>query len=376
MKQKNGKYIFLFHDYEVINFLIEREKPSGGAAVQAYGWMKGLMEIGQKVILVTHFNESQKLKAASHQLEIHNTFDADKGIRWVRWIYYRIPFIFRQLKSLKPDYLYLPVPSWHTFVFGIACSLLGVKLIQRISNDNLVDHRIFQNTSKLKAHFLNQGLKMSYCILCQNNYQFEKIKQRFPKKKVLKIFNPFYIEYQPSKIVAAKDYIAWVGLFQYQKNLSQLFEIASLLSKENFRIAGELLEGTDQETLLSIEKLKALPNVSFVGFLPRIKVLPFLENAKFLLNTSHYEGFSNTFIESMYAGTPIISSTKVNPDNIILNNKLGLIYHDALDLEKQLEKTTESCREIMASNCKTYVNQHHHYKKLSRELLDFLEKEL
>ncbi|WP_394334865.1 hypothetical protein [Aquiflexum balticum] len=36
--------------------------------------------------------------------------------------------------------------------------------------------------------------------------------------------------------------------------------------------------------------------------------MEFLNQAKFLLSTSRYEGFSNTFHESMIVGTPILTT--------------------------------------------------------------------
>ena len=44
---------------------------------------------------------------------------------------------------------------------------------------------------------------------------------------------------------------------------------------------------------------KFLPNIKFVGFIPRNEISSFLGDAYLLLNTSFYEGFSNTFLESL-----------------------------------------------------------------------------
>jgi hypothetical protein len=35
---------FLFYDDKIINLMVREEKPTGGAAVQAYGWMQPLID--------------------------------------------------------------------------------------------------------------------------------------------------------------------------------------------------------------------------------------------------------------------------------------------------------------------------------------------
>lgn len=67
---------------------------------------------------------------------------------------------------------------------------------------------------------------------------------------MIKLGNPFF---NPpiDRINGYSDrsYIAWVGLFQYQKNLKLLFELALHIKTENFKIAGvELFTDVDQET--------------------------------------------------------------------------------------------------------------------------------
>jgi glycosyltransferase involved in cell wall biosynthesis len=124
--------------------------------------------------------------------------------------------------------------------------------------------------------------------------------------------------------------------------------------------------------LNSLQQLKQLPNVRFVGFLERDQVLPYLAKAKFLLNTSHYEGFSNTFLEAMSVGTPIITSENVNPDHIITKHKLGIVYKDVPDLQQQYASLSPEKYEVLSGNAFQYVVQQHDYKLLSRQLLSLL----
>lgn len=366
---------FLFYDDKIMNILLREERPSGGAAVQAYGWIRGLSEAGQDIHVITNTNQGGTVKEECKDINLIPLYDQKKGLRWLRWVYYRLPYIYKRIKDARPDYLYQGIPSWTSFVLGAICRQLNIKYVLRISNDYLLDERFYKNYGKAHRFFQWQGIKMSHCVLCQNDYQLGIIKKEFPNKVALKIANPIFLKNNQITVSAeARKYIAWLGLYQYQKNLKLLYEIACLLKDEQFLIAGKEESKCDAETLSYLEKLRMLPNVQFAGFLHREQVLPFLSKAKFLLNTSHYEGFSNTFLEAMSVGTPIMSSHKVNPDAILTQYKLGIVYSDALDLQQQYASVSPRAYQEMSANVQDYVMKNHEYKVLANRLLIFLNK--
>ena len=224
---------FIFYDDKIINILLKEERPSGGAAVQAYGWIRGLSESNQDVQIITKIGKNETLKDECKNIGIIPMYDHEKGIRWLRWVYYRIPYIYKSLKKSKADYLYQCVPGWQSFFIGIICYILNIKFVLRISNDYLLDERFYDRRSRIHHYFLRLGIRMSYCVLCQNDYQYNIIKSRFPSKRALKISNPIFLDTSYSNVnIQDRKYIAWVGVFQYQKNLKLLYEISSELKKE------------------------------------------------------------------------------------------------------------------------------------------------
>lgn len=353
--------------------MVRNERPSGGAAVQAFGWIKGLSEKGQEVEVLTNLNGTDALKEECQHLQLIPLYERSKGIRWLRWVYYRLPFIYKKIRNSRPDYLYQGIPSWQSFVVGAVCKVLGIRYILRISNDYLIDERFFQKHSRVHRFFQLWGMRLAYCILCQNTYQYNIIRKRFPNKRVNTILNPFIPGQEPEYIPASKrSYIAWLGLYQYQKNLKLLYEIASLLQDTEFRIAGKEESKCDDNTLHYLELLRQLPNVKFVGFLSRSEVLPFLAQARFLLNTSHYEGFSNTFLEAMCVGTPLLTTRNVNPDGIVSEHGLGIIYKDADDLQTHLKTLSDDAVDTMSMRVKKYVHHYHEYRTQAERLLQLL----
>lgn len=367
---------FLFYDDKIINILLKEEEASGGAAVQAYGWIRGLMEFGQEVVVMTNMNKKGPLKDECRDIKFIPFYNFSKGLRWLRWIYYRIPYMYRNIKKAKPDYVYQGVPGWTSFFLALICYRLNIKYILRISNDYLIDERILRSYSRAHRFFQMWGMRLAHCILCQNEYQYKIIRKKFPDKMVIKITNPVFMKNDSKGFgVDARSYIAWIGIFQYQKNIKLLYNIATMLKDERFLIAGTEIRNCDEQTLSYLEKLKKLPNVQFVGFLNRNQVIPFLSSAKFLLNTSHYEGFSNTFLEAMLAGTPIMTSNMVNPDFIISRNNLGIVYHDEVELLSKYHSVNSEQYKRMSDNVKEYVAHQHDYKVLSKRLIEMLAVE-
>jgi glycosyltransferase involved in cell wall biosynthesis len=367
---------FLFFDDKLINLMLQDEKPCGGSAVQTYGWIRGIMEEGHEVFVMTDIpadRDKSLLKEECHNIELVPMYERNKGVRWLRWLYYRLPYTYKKIRSLKPDYLYLSIPGWTSALFGVICYLLKIKFIQRLSNDNQLDERYLKDHSSTHQFFLYTGLRLSHHILCQNNFQLQLVNEKFPGKSAIKITNPICLKNDgPVGELSSRGYIAWVGIYRHQKNLKRLYEIASILRTEQFFIAGKEGANCDKDTLYYLQKLKDLPNVKFSGFLQRNEILPFLANARFLLNTSYYEGFSNAFLEAWSVGTPVLSSANVNPDSIISKYDLGLIFNDVFDLCAQYARITPELYQLMSDNAMEYVSRYHGYRVLCRKLLSYL----
>jgi glycosyltransferase involved in cell wall biosynthesis len=364
---------FLFYDDKLINLMLQQEKPCGGAAVQTYGWVRGLLEEEQEVYVMTDIHGNHLLKEECRNIKLVPMYENSKGVRWLRWIYYRLPYMYKKIKAVKPDYVYVSIPCWTSTLIGIICKLLKIKFIQRISNDNQLDSRFRTNHSAVHQFFLNLGLRLSQHILCQNDFQLQHIMKKFPGKSAIKITNPLYVkDHEPVDAVGSRRYIAWLGIYRHQKNIKLLYQAASLLKREQFLVAGKEGANCDQETSYYLEKLKQLPNVKFSGFLERAQVLPFLANARFLLNTSHHEGFSNTFLEAWSVGTPVLSGVQVNPDSIISKYDLGIVYNGVFDLCKQYASMTPELYQLQSTNAREYVTRYHGYRALTRKLIRYL----
>jgi glycosyltransferase involved in cell wall biosynthesis len=111
-----------------------------------------------------------------------------------------------------------------------------------------------------------------------------------------------------------------VGRIAPVKRVEFLLEVARRLPDVRFRVAGMPYEG-DPYSSSMLEALKGMPNIEYLGAVPRERMPELYGAASLLCCTSAYEGFPNTFIEAWSHGLPVVST--VDPDGLIQKNGLG-----------------------------------------------------
>ena len=83
-------------DYENITELNDIEYPLGGATIRMHAFMLGLIEDGHQVGCIVYNGLESKNK--DKQISLIESYKANHGIKFFRWIFYRIP---RLIKSIK-----------------------------------------------------------------------------------------------------------------------------------------------------------------------------------------------------------------------------------------------------------------------------------
>jgi len=368
---------FLFYDDKIVNILIKIEKPAGGAATQTLAWIRGLLDEGQEICVMTRSENADALKDEYKNIKLIPLYEHKPGIRKRRSLYNSLRYLYCKIKEQRPDYIFVGIPGWESYFIAAISKYLKIKMIQRISSDAYVDGRHKINRMKIKGYLQSKIYTMVNLVVCQNDYQVDALRNVYPHSgNIVKIYNPYYSGNnhcnQDMRNSTERKYIAWIGLFHYPKNIPLLYDIASTFEKDTFKIAGTMGTSVDDTSLMYIEKLKLLPNVEFVGFLDTKQIVKLLSGAKYLLNTSYYEGFSNTFLEAMSVGTPIMTSRAVNPDAIVEKYKLGIVYDTVNDLKSKYIQIGSEQYEMMSGNAKKYVYHNHDHRRIAKQLLDIL----
>lgn len=356
-----------------IEGIVHNGRPMGGSLVQTLVWMRAMHELGHEVFLAKYEGDERAVKEEFNWIQTVEVYHPRKYKKRLVWFTYRFPKYFSTIKSHGFDYVYISMPHWSVFFIGLICKFLKVPQILRIANDNDLDRSLGNYNTGYQNFFQDRGVNVSAVVLAQNQFQYDFLKSKYKVKKLVKVSNPIVLDknYLQAK-KAYRGYIAWLANFRRQKNLALLFELAQVLRDEQFRIAGQPILPMDEESEKYYQELLKLPNVEFVGVLGRSEVLEFLDGAKYLLSTSRYEGFSNTFLESMVVGTPILTTSNVNPDGIISRYGLGIVYSDSSNLKVSLDSMRLDEYLALSGNCITYVKQNHDHLKLGKKILDLL----
>lgn len=360
-------------DFSIPYLLKDDNYPIGGWAVELSIWLRALENAGHEAAVLTwkgalaHVGSGQKIK-------LIETYDPARGVRVAKYFYSYIPKILAAARAYRPDIMIQGVGGVHTASMAFAAAQLGIPFVHRVVSDINVDERCKIDLRFYEWLAYSWAQHRTAAFLCQNEYQREKLAARFPGKPIHVLHNPLVVAEDVAAPLprAERRYVAWLGVFRSEKNLPLLFRIAQELPAVKFRVAGMPDRNVDQSTLDALNGLRHLPNVELVGYVRRADIQPFLSEAAMLLCTSHYEGFSNTFLEALAVGTPVVTRRPVDPDLIVLRHALGASVDDELALRKSVRVIWDmdpNEYDALARRCPIYVKANHSPTVKASELI-------
>ena len=361
----------LFFDNEIPYFLNDENHQLGGACVRQYAIAQGLIKLQQEVGVLTWIGASDMVQD-SGGIELVEAPVKQGGYSLLKNL---LP-VLKSVRSYAPDIIFQKSGAFGTGFIALVAKILKIPFVYLAASDPECDGRIDKNLNKSARWSYYYGLKNAALIVCQNSYQQEHFQKRYPDKPMVLMHNPYYYkQLGPLVPCSQRRYVAWVGNFRPMKNLPEVLRVSKLFPNLIFKIAGKLGKDSDQKMKDLVEELKRQPNIEFVGYLRRSQVPEFLGRARLLLNTSLYEGFSNTFLEAMAAGTPIVTRNDIDPDHIIEQNNLGKVVTQYDDLADAIMEILDyqQCDQWSA-HIRNYVVSNHDMVGQSQILLDALNK--
>ncbi len=364
----------LFIDFTLPYLLRDSEFPVGGWAVQLASWLNGLSAAGHRCGVLT-WKGARDYVGGTPPCDLVETFDPEAGIRILKYVYIRAPSLYGAARAWHPDAIVQSTRSVETGILAFIARRLGVPFVYCAASDADVDERYRIGLPAYARLAYGYGLRRADIIVCQNSYQADRVRDSRPSARLHVQPNIFDLPPgDPGPLPRAqRTYVAWLGVFRRPKNLPLLLEVAKKLAEVEFRVAGMPAAEMDAETAGSLEALRKLSNVRLTGYLKRSEVQDFLAHATALLCTSHYEGFSNTFLEAFSAGTPVVTRRGVDPDSIIAHNGLGLVAEDDDRLParvREIHNMTPPFYEALALACRNFVATQHAPAPIMRSFVD------
>lgn len=185
----------------------------------------------------------------------------------------------------------------------------------RIVPNNLI-MKLIRNVLYLRANGL----------VFQTNDNLQYFSKSIQRKSIV-IANPFEKkDYLGIALNAKKENkIVSVARLEKQKNIELLIEsfaeLSELFPKLRLDIYGE---GSNRDSLqMLIESLCLQNRISLMGNIKDI--VEQIKKSKLFVLTSNYEGMSNSLIEAMCIGLPVISTKVSGAKELIINNENGIL---------------------------------------------------
>jgi glycosyltransferase involved in cell wall biosynthesis len=255
--------------------------------------------------------------------------------------------------------------------------LKGKKVVFRLGSDKDAEFEFWKSSRRLYRLY-RFGLRNSDLIYVQSEDQKRMLRENCGlESRVLKNFFPAKKE----KSLPHKEYILWVSRCEPLKRPELFLQLARSLPDEKFVMimphirSTEDLENTYEKEMTGTARKASeeLENFEYYEFIPFQEIQRFYNHAKLFVNTSEYEGFPNSFIQSCLGRTGILTF-RVNPDGILDRYGLGYCCGDDPDRAVEFIRELEG-RQIrkMGENAYDYVKQNHDPSRIGKAYLgDFM----
>ena len=284
---------------------------------------------------------------------------------------FRYFFLFKELLSMDADTV---ITSTASELLGWICMLVKAvrrkKVIFRIGSDADTDPGNFSNQGRKFSLLYKYGIMHADAVTCQTQHQASLLKKTLGLDGII-VKNGFFIdnkgisEEEPLK----KDIILWVSRTDRMKRPELFIDLAERLPDEKFVF---IMPVYNYEELPILKRIAKLKNVEYIEYVPFHQIHTYYERAKLFVNTSEFEGFPNSFIQSCLARTPILSF-RVNPDNIITEYGIGSCCNDDMSAAVRfVRQLTPEGVKIMGDNALRYVKINHDIEQSAREYSEII----
>lgn len=337
----------------------------GGAEKQVYYLATAFARNGHHVDLYTMDIDESFFKDGVNVIPAWNR---KAGIRFIRYFTHRIPRLGQKLRDGNYDLVYMR--GYSEFSQSVVRTLRhseAQSVIALASDKNLswnMWKQSFPERNKWKdpqnwlMQYIFRRITLRYVsiIVTQNEIQSKLAKQY--GKNIVYIPSIFRANIATEHAEMPKGGIAWIGGLRPEKGVNSLLTIIDALPEINFTVVGHA-KGEIQKKYS--QELISKSNVAYIKYLDNSHMHVLLSGMGLLLNTSPHEGFSNTFLEAWYAGTPVVSLV-ANPSNLLSDESLGWCADGNLnDLVRAIKKmmNDESKLNMYSKKAKDYVIQYH-----------------
>ena len=288
--------------YEYLN--PESKKPRGGAQRQQYMLGQELRDRGYSVsFLVGEYGQPKS--------QVINDLLVVKGCP-ERISSHSLPKTLLQfwdaMRHIDASVYYVRGAPRLAIATAVGCKLLRKPFIFCVANDaDLQPENLKERYGVAIRWLYNWVLQTAETVIAQTERQQSLLKSKYSRDSI-QIPNGYGLPSRKKLIPHAnREFILWVGSSDpKQKRPEEYLNLAEQLPDFNFMMVSKPTSDLEYHNELQ-KKAQSIDNLRFVGAVAPDEIHEYYRQAKLLVNTSIYEGFPNTFLESWRFETPVVS---------------------------------------------------------------------
>ena len=283
---------------------------AGGAQVQQSLLAKSLARRGFRVSMIC-MDYGQPDRVTIDGVTVFKCHAPVQGLPVIRFFHPRLTSLWSAMRRVDADIYYQRSAAAQTGVIALFAKRYGRRFVYAAACDLDVardqNWKLFQRRAGWRDRQLFQlGLTLADDIVAQHAGQMNDCRRWHGRSPTVV---PSCCADPLGNSADSNGVVLWVSALRTGKRPELFLEMARRLPHLRFRMVGGPSAEAGGEALFARirQAATAIPNLEFVGFVPFGQIGAHFDAARVFVNTSDYEGFPNTFLQSWSRGIPTVS---------------------------------------------------------------------
>lgn len=310
------------------------DRPSGGEELQHTLLARALARRGWSASMVVG-DCGQPDEAQWEGVKTYKAYRLEEGIPVIRFLHPRWTKLRAALRRADADVYYTSCAGAELAQVVHFAHGRGKKVVFRIASDSDCDPNSLLVRYWRDRRLYRWGLARADLVLAQTPSQQQALARNYGRQSVLA--GPAVEAAGRRAAFGDRDIDAlWVANVRALKRPQMFLDAAARLPDLRFHLIGARMPRAEEVYAAVRVRAESLPNVTFHGFVPQLRIGTFFERARVHVSTSETEGFPNTFLQAWSRATPVV--TFLDPGGIVSRHGLGAAVSDCGGLDAAITR--------------------------------------
>jgi glycosyltransferase involved in cell wall biosynthesis len=329
--------------------------PAGGAETQILGVARGLASAGLSVAVLV-VGERSRLPREVDGVRVLTQAKAP-AVRGLGGLLHDLRTLYALVRS-PARVVVKRNASRSVAVAALAARLRRASFVY--SSANVVDFDLGRLEQSINVRLFEWGARAAAELVVQTDEQADLCRARFGRDPV--VIRSIAERAEPRSL--PPEAFLWIGRLASYKQPEAYLDLAEAVPEATFRMVGVPTEPDGPRLAAALaERAASLPNIELLDPRPRPQLVPLVERAVAIVNTSEYEGMPNVFLEGWSRGVPALAFSH-DPDGVVSRHGLGSFAGGSPERLAELARecwATRSDQREVAARCIGYVRRHHDF---------------